>query len=388
MNFPIYLDYNSTTPADPSVVAEMLPYFHENFGNASSITHTYGGRAEKAVYNGRNQVSHFIGCRPEEIIFTSGATEAVNLALKGVLKSCRDKGNHIVTVQTEHRAVLDTCLYLESNGIDVTYLPVDENGLINLCGLEESISEKTVLISVMFGNNETGVLQPVKEAVDIAHKHNLLFMSDATQAVGKIPLDVNQFDIDLMAFSGHKLYGPKGIGALYVKNEIKDDLVPVIHGGGHENGLRSGTLNVPAIVGFGKACSLFSEEQLEAEMEILQDLRTLFEDEICNLDDCFVIGENVNRLSNTSNICFEGIDADELILRTKKSLAVAAGSACTSSTIEPSHVLSAMGLSRDRASSSIRFSLGRFTSKDEITGAASIIKNEIINIRKQHKILT
>ena len=358
----IYLDYNATTPVDARVLQEMLPWFSQHFGNAASATHAYGWLAKDAVDTARIQVAETIHCLDQEIIFTSGSTESLNLAIKGVYHLYRSKGDHIVTVKTEHKAVLDTCKFLETKGASVTYLHVDKNGLINLKELEKSITDKTILVCVMYANNETGVIQPVKEIGKIVHAKRSIFCCDATQAVGKIPVDVQQDGIDLLCLSAHKIYGPKGIGALYVRRkDPRVSLEPLIHGGGHERGLRSGTLNVPGIVGLGKACELISLE------DKVEKLKNYFEESIAKrFKNTIVInGKNALRISNTSNITFP-FKAEKLIRRVKNKVAVATGSACTSAADTPSHVLQAMGLSREEAESSIRFSLGKYTTKKEI----------------------
>ncbi|MEX0778779.1 MAG: cysteine desulfurase family protein [Balneolales bacterium] len=382
---PIYLDYNATTPLDQAVIDEVMPFMTHNFGNAASKTHLFGDLAGKAVSKARTQVAQLINAQPYEIILTSGATEAINLALKGVFESAPSGKDHIITVKTEHKAVLDTCEYLEKKGARVTYLDVDQQGLINLEQLSEAITNKTLLIALMYGNNETGVIQPINDAAEIAEKNNVLFLTDATQAVGKIPVDVRKDRISMMMFSGHKLYAPKGVGALYVRKEYQGKVQPLIHGGGHEQGLRSGTLNVAGIVGFGKACELCIKEDFSKSTRITQ-LRDLLEKELLNVEDTSLNGSTINRLPNTTNICFKGVEADELIMRTRTKLAVATGSACTSSAIAPSHVLQAMGLTDELAYSSIRFSLGRYTSRDEIEQVTNLVEKEIIAIRKLHRL--
>jgi cysteine desulfurase len=349
---PIYLDNNATTPMDPRVLEEMLPYFLDKFGNAASRTHPFGWEAEEAVENAREKIASLIGAKPKEIIFTSGATEAINLALKGAFESNTQR-NHIITVQTEHKAILDTCQNLENRGCRITYLPVNCHGLINLTELEAAINKDTLLIAVMYANNETGVIQPVKEIGEIATRNGVHFFSDATQAVGKIPMNVNEDKIDLMAFSAHKMYGPKGIGALYVRN------------------LRSGTLNVPGIIGFGKACELANTE-LIPETVRLRSLRDTFESNLSDLD-IVINGAAAPRLPHCTNITFPKIDGAKLMLEASIRMAFSQSSACTSATIQPSHVLKAMGLSDDIIHNSFRFSMGRFSSSDHVDLAAEIL---------------
>ena len=367
-----YLDYNSTTPIDPRVLEAMLPFLKENFANPSS-THYFGQSINEKVKQAREQISDFINAEPNEIIFTSGATEAINIALKGVAESYLSKGKHIITVSTEHKAVLDTCKDLERKGFEVTYLSVSQNGLIDLAELQKAIRPDTVLVSVMYVNNETGVIQPIKEIAKLAHEKGALFMTDTTQAVGKIEIDVNDLGIDLLCFSGHKMYAPKGVGALYVrKRENKVKLTPQIHGGGHEQGLRSGTLNVPGIIALAKACEIVSEEMALNQRNI-SALRDKLETELLKLPKTSINGNSENRIFNTSNICFNGQDANVLIGR-MKNIAVSNGSACSSSVIEPSRVLKSMGLSDDEAFASLRFSLGKYNSIEDIETVISKIK--------------
>jgi len=380
MNLPVFLDYNSTTPVDERVLQEMLPYFNQKFGNAASRTHAFGWEAEAAVDLARERVAKLINAEPEEIIFTSGATEAINLALKGAFESYADHGNHIITASTEHKAVLDTCKSLESKGASITYLSVDREGMIDLNELKKSFTDKTILVCIMAANNETGVLQPIQQIAAIAHEHNALMMSDATQACGKMNVDVHD-GIDLLCMSAHKIYGPKGIGALYVRRKNpRVHLTSQMHGGGHEKGLRSGTLNVPGIVGFGKACEI-AEKEMWDDATRISPMRTRLEQTICDLQQVYINGSIRNRLPNTTNLSFEGIDSNELI-RELKDIAVATGSACTSAVPEPSHVLSAMGLSKQLAQSSIRFSLGRFTTAEEIDFAVECVKKAVTKLRK------
>ena len=365
MELPIYLDNNATTPLDPRVLEAMLPYFNSKFGNAASRSHTFGWVAEEAVDYAREQVAKLIGCTDKEIIFTSGATEADNLAIKGVFEMYHEKGNHIITAVTEHKAVLDTCKHLEKLGTDITYLNVNADGLIDLAELEAAMTEKTILVTIMYGNNEIGVIQPIKEIAAITHKHGALFMTDATQAIGKIPVDVDTDGIDLMAFSAHKMYGPKGVGALYVRRKNpRVKLTAQIDGGGHERGMRSGTLNVPGIVGLGKACELCRLEMAE-ESKRLAILRDKLEAALAEIEESYVNGNRQSRLPHVSNFSFRYVEGEGLMMALKD-IAVSSGSACTSASIEPSYVLKGLGLSDDLAHSSIRFGLGRFTTEEEI----------------------
>ncbi len=373
LKFPIYLDYNSTTPVDPLVLEKMLPYFNDKFGNAASKTHSFGWIAEEAVDQAREKVAALVNAEKEEIVFTSGSTEAINFALKGVFENYTVKGNHIITVKTEHKAVLDTCSYLETKGASVTYLDVDREGIIDLNQLSDSITEKTILVSVMFANNETGVLQPVEEIGRICKEKKILFFCDATQAAGKTRVDVNEHQMDLMCISAHKLYGPKGTGALYIRRKNpRAKPAPLIHGGGHEREFRSGTLNVPGIAGFGEACAL-AQKKMWDDGERISKFRTALEQSLTQTGNNFINGSIRNRLHNTTNISFNGINSGTFIKKLPD-IAVATGSACTSAIPEPSHVLKAMGLSDEEANSSIRFSLGRFTSEEEIIFAIEQIK--------------
>jgi len=366
VQLPIYLDYNSTTPCDTRVIEVMLPYFAKNFGNAASKTHSFGWLAEEAVDYAREQIADLIGAETKEIIFTSGATESANLALKGVVEAYASKGNHIITCNIEHKAVLDTCKHLEKQGVEVSYLPVNTEGLLSPQQVEDAIRSNTVLIAFMYANNETGTVLPVREIGNVARKHNVLFFSDATQAVGKIPVDVNKDNIDIMAFSSHKLYGPKGVGALYVRRKSpRVKLVAQIDGGAHERGMRSGTLNVPGIVGFGKAAEICKKE-LEKEASNLSGLRDKLESTLLQLGKVYVNGSTGHRLPNVTNLSFKNVQGQALMTSINKELAVSSGSACTSASLEPSYVLKALTLDDDLAHSSIRFSLGRFTTEDEI----------------------
>lgn len=367
----VYLDNNATTPIDKRVLYAMLPFLTDNFANANS-THHFGISANAAVKNARVQVADLIGAEENEIIFTSGSTEAINIALKGVAETYSAKGKHIVTVSTEHYAVLDTCKHLESRGYEVTYLPVCKDGLIDLNELKNSLRADTILVCVMYANNETGVIQPVKAIAQLTHDAGALYMCDATQAVGKMELDVDALGIDLLCISGHKMYAPKGVGALYVRqrmNRVK--LSALIHGGGHEKGLRSGTLNVPSIVALGKACEI-SQQEMKQDAEIISTLRNELENELLKIGGTFVNGKTENRIFNTTNICFLGSDANVMIGR-MKNVAVSNGSACTAAVVEPSHVLVSMGLSDDDAFASIRFSLGRFNTENDVKAVVKII---------------
>ena len=382
LELPIYLDNNATTPMDPRVLEAMLPYFTQKFGNAASRNHSFGWVAEEAVDYAREQIAKLINADPKEIILTSGATEADNLAIKGVYEMYSSKGNHIITCTTEHKAVLDTCKHIEKIGGSVTYLDVKEDGLIDLAELEKAITDKTILISIMYGNNETGVVQPVREISKIARKHGVLFFTDATQAVGKIPVDVNADGIDLMAFSGHKMYGPKGVGALYVRR--KNPRVKVtaqMDGGGHERGMRSGTLNVPAIVGFGKACELCMNE-MESEAKRLSAMRDRLENSLMELEETYVNGNREHRLPHTSNISFKYVEGEGLMMGFNKNIALSSGSACTSASLEPSYVLKALGLGDDLAHSSLRFGLGRFTTDEQIDFTIKAIKETVLKLRE------
>ena len=366
LQLPVYLDNNATTPMDTRVLDAMTPFFTRHFGNAASHSHSFGWEADAAVEYAREQVSQLIRSEPKEIIFTSGATESDNLALKGIFEMYASKGNHIITVKTEHKAVLDSCEHLEKSGADITYLDVQKDGIINLKELENAIKATTILIAVMYANNETGVIQPIKEIGAIAKKHNILFFSDATQTVGKIPVNVITDGIDVMAFSAHKIYGPKGVGALYVRRrDPRVRITAQIDGGGHEKGMRSGTLNVPGIVGFGKACELCMIE-MQKDAERVNQLRNRLEDGLLKLKNVFINGNTKHRLPNTSNMSFKNAGSAHIMATLSKRIALSSGSACTSATLSPSFVLKAMGLSDEMALSSLRFGLGRFTTGEEI----------------------
>lgn len=374
LQLPVYLDYNATTPCDPRVVEAMLPWFSTRFGNAASATHSFGWQAAEAVQLAREQVAGLINAEPGEIVFTSGATEGDNLALKGVYSMYAAKGNHIITVATEHKAVLDTCKHLEKIGANITYLPVNAEGLIDLKELEAAIRHDTILIAVMYANNETGVIQPIREIGQIAKKHNVIFFSDATQAVGKIPVDVLKDGIDLLTLSAHKFYGPKGVGAIYVRRKgPRVKLTPQLDGGGHEKGIRSGTLNVPGIVGLGKAASIAGAEML-AEGERLSKLRDRLEFALAKNNKATINGSRIHRLPHITNCSFPDTNSGILMRTFSKDLAVSSGSACTSALMEPSYVLKAMGVSDELAYGSIRFSLGKFTTGEEIDFVIETLK--------------
>jgi cysteine desulfurase len=370
----IYFDSNATTPIDERVLDVMLPFLKENFANASS-THHFGVSANEAVKYARVQVSDLIGAEESEIIFTSGSTEAINIALKGVAENYSAKGKHIVTVSTEHHAVLDTCKHLETKGYDVTYLPVNSLGLIDLNELKSVLRSDTILVCVMHVNNETGVIQPIKEIASLVHEVGALFMTDATQAAGKIEIDVDALGIDLLCMSGHKMYAPKGVGALYVRQRLnRVKLSALIHGGGHEKGLRSGTLNVPGIVALGKACEIAKVEMSQVLLAV-GTLRDKLETELLKIKGTFVNGNTNHRIFNTTNICYPGTDANVMIGR-MRNIAVSNGSACSAAVIRPSHVLVSMGLSEDEAFASLRFSLGKYNTKDEV----DIVVNKVIEL--------
>lgn len=358
---------------DPKVLESMLPYLTSNFANPAS-SHFLGRKIKQDVELARTQVANLIGATGKEIIFTSGATESINLAIKGVFENSTSTKNHLITVSTEHKAVLDTCLYLESKGVDVTYLPVDSAGLVDFEQLEAAIKKETKLISVMYANNETGVIQPIKVIGQLAKKYNVLFFSDATQAVGKLDLDVEELGVDMLCISGHKLYGPKGIGALFLnKRSTQVRLTPQLHGGGHEYGFRSGTLNAPGIIGLGKACEIAKEDLLNEYQKSICILRDKLQTELLKIPNTRVNGSNKNRLFNTVNLCFPGQDASVMIERLKN-IAVSTGSACSSSLIEPSHVLKAMGLPDEESYASIRFSLGKLSNNNQINRALDHLK--------------
>jgi len=382
LQFPIYLDHNATTPCDPRVVEAMIPYFTNSFGNAASRNHPFGWQAEEAVDYAREQVAKLIGADPKEIIFTSGATEADNLAIKGVFEMYASKGNHIITCNIEHKAVLDTCKHIEKEGGEVTYLKVKDNGLVDLAELEAAIKPTTILIALMYANNEIGTVMPMKEISAIAKKKGVLVFSDATQAVGKIPVDVNKDGIDLMAFTAHKMYGPKGVGALYVRR--KNPRVKVtaqMDGGGHERGMRSGTLNVPGIVGFGKACEICRTE-METESKRLSKMRDRLENALLQIEESYLNGDKEARLPHVTNVSFKYVEGEGLMMGFNKNIAVSSGSACTSASLEPSYVLKALGLGDDLAHSSLRFGLGRFTTEDQIDYTVEAVTKTVNKLRE------
>jgi cysteine desulfurase len=380
LKLPIYLDNNATTPMDPRVLEAMLPYFTDNFGNAASRNHPFGWSAESAVDTAREQISALINCDPKEIIFTSGATESNNLAIKGIFEMYAEKGKHFITVETEHKAVLDTCKHIEKMGAEITYLKTNVEGLITVEQVEAAIRPDTVLVSVMYANNEIGVIQPIKEIAALCKSKGVLFHTDATQAVGKVPVDVKADGIDLMSFSAHKMYGPKGVGALYVRR--KNPRVKVtaqMDGGGHERGMRSGTLNVPGIVGLGKACELCRLDMAE-DTARLQVLRDKLERELLVLEESYINGSKEHRLPHVSNMSFKYVEGEGLIMGVKD-IAVSSGSACTSASLEPSYVLKALGLDDELAHSSLRFGLSRFTTEEEIDFAINHVKEAVTKLR-------
>jgi cysteine desulfurase len=380
---PIYLDNHATTPVDPRVLAVMLPYFTEQFGNASSKNHAFGWEAEAAVDSAREQVAKLIGASsPREIVFTSGATESDNLAIKGVAQAYRERGNHIVTCATEHKAVLDSCKALEKQGFKVTYLRVQTNGVLDLQRLEESFTDKTILVSIMAANNEIGTIQPVEEIGRLTRKNGILFHSDATQAIGKIPINVDKMAIDVLSLTAHKVYGPKGVGALYVRGtHPRVKIMPMLDGGGHERGMRSGTLNVPGIVGLGIACEL-GQKEMGGEAERLMGLRERLRTGLVQqLEDVYINGDPVRRLPGNLNMSFAYIDGESLMMGLKE-IAVSTGSACTSASLEPSHVLKALGLDDSLAHASIRFGVGRFNTAEEIEYTIGRVAEEVHRLRK------
>jgi cysteine desulfurase len=382
MKTPIYFDNHATTRVDPRVLDAMLPYFTEKFGNAASRNHAFGWESEQAVETARKQIADLVGANSKEIIFTSGATESNNLALKGVAEMYAERGNHIITAATEHKAVLDTCKKLEKHGYRVTYLPVQANGLVDLDRLRDAITDKTILVSIMYANNEIGVIQPVAEIGKICKEKGVLYHSDAVQAVGKVPVNVIKDNIDLMSLTAHKIYGPKGVGALYVRRKSpRVQLTAQMDGGGHERGMRSGTLNTPGIVGLGKACAICQEEMAEESKRLahLRDkLRNKFETE---LDEVFINGTMEHRLPNNLNISFAYVEGESLLMGIND-IAVSSGSACTSATLEPSYVLKALGVGDDLAHTSIRFGLGRFNTEEEVDYVAARVIEVVRKLRE------
>jgi len=382
VKLPIYMDNHATSPMDPRVFDAMRPYFLEQFGNAASRNHSFGWQAEEAVERARKQIAELIGANPKEIVFTSGATESNNLALKGVAEMYAERGNHIITAATEHKAVLDTCKRLEKEGLRVTYLPVQQNGIVDLDMLRGAITDKTILISIMYANNEIGVLQPIAEIGKIAKEKGILFHTDATQAVGKVPVNVIKDNVDLMSLSGHKMYGPKGVGGLYVRRRNpRVQLTAQMDGGGHERGMRSGTLNVPGIVGLGEACALCQKEMAE-EARRLGYLRDKLKDRLlAQLDEVYINGTMEHRLPNNLNISFAYVEGESLLMGIND-VAVSSGSACTSATLEPSYVLKALGAGDDLAHSSIRFGLGRFNTEEEVDYVAEKVVDVVKKLRE------
>ena len=382
VKLPIYMDNHATTPVDPRVLDAMLPYFSENFGNAASRNHAFGWKAEEGVEHAREQVAKLIGATPKEIIWTSGATESNNLAIKGVAEMYREKGNHIITEVTEHKAVLDTCKRLEKYGFEVTYLPVQKDGRVDLDDVRKAITPRTILLTIMYANNEIGVVQPIAELGALAKEKGVFFHVDGVQAAGKIPVDVNKDNIDLLSVSGHKLYGPKGVGALYVRRRNpRVQLAAIIDGGGHERGMRSGTLNVTGIVGFGKACELCLEE-MPTESARLRGMRDRLKDRIFGeLDEVYVNGSMTHRLPHNMNISFAYVEGESMLMGIND-VAVSSGSACTSATLEPSYVLKALGVGEDLAHTSIRFGLGRFNNDEEVDYVAARVIETVKRLRE------
>src|SRR4030088_2723228 len=382
VKLPIYMDNHATTPMDPRVLEEMLPFFMEKFGNAASRNHSFGWAGEEGVESARERVAKLVGATTKEIIFTSGATESDNLAIKGVAEMYREKGNHIITAVTEHKAVLDTCKHLEKFGYRVTYLPVQKDGLVNLDELKRAMDDKTILVTIMAANNEIGVLQPVAEIGKLCRERNVIFHTDATQAVGKVPVDVNKQNIDVMSISAHKMYGPKGVGALYVRRKNpRVQISAIIDGGGHERGMRSGTLNVPGIVGLGKACAIASEEMAK-EACTLAGLRNRLRNRIMDrLDEVYINGSWEHRLPGNLNISFAYVEGESLLMGIND-IAVLSGSACPSATLEPSYVLKALGTGDDLAHSSIRFGIGRFNTAAEVDYVADRVIETVERLRE------
>jgi cysteine desulfurase len=382
VKLPVYMDNHATTPVDPRVVDAMLPYFNEKFGNSASRNHSFGWTAEEAVENARAQVARLINATPKEIVFTSGATESDNLAIKGVAEMYREKGNHIITQVTEHKAVLDACKRLEKYGYEVTYLPVAKDGRVDLEELRKAITPKTILITIMYANNEIGVIQPIAEIGKIAKEKGVFFHTDAVQACGKIPVDVQKDNIDLLSISAHKMYGPKGCGALYVRRRNpRVQLASIIDGGGHERGMRSGTLNVPGIVGLGKAAELCQQE-MPTESKRMAALRDRLKDHIFSrLDEVYINGSMIYRLPNNLNISFAFVEGESLLMGIND-VAVSSGSACTSATLEPSYVLKALGVGEDLAHTSIRFGLGRFNTEEEVDYVANRVIEVVNRLRE------
>jgi len=378
----IYLDNNATTPCDPRVVDTMVPYFYEKHGNAASRSHQFGWEAEDAVDYAREQIAQLLNVEDKEVIFTSGATESNNLALKGVFEMYAKKGNHIITLDTEHKAILDTCKHLEKAGAEITFLKVQEDGLVSLADLEAAITPKTILVSIMWANNETGVIQPMREIAQLCEKHGVLFHSDATQAVGKIKTYPREVGVHLMSFTAHKMYGPKGVGGLYVsRKNPRVKVTAQMDGGGHERGMRSGTLNVPGIVGFGKAAEI-ARLEMEQDAQRLSRLRDKLQAALTTMEETKVNGNEQSRMPHVTNISFKHVEGEGLMMTFNQNIAVSSGSACTSASLEPSYVLVAMGLGDDLAHSSIRFSLGRFTTEEEVDDAIALVRNGVEHMRE------
>ncbi len=381
---PIYMDNQATTPVDPRVIEAMVPFLGEIYGNAASRNHAFGWAAEEAVDRGRSQIADLVGARPKEIIFTSGATESDNLAIKGVAEFYADKGNHIITAVTEHKAVLDTCQALERADVaEVTYLPVDQYGRVDVDDVKKAIRDETILISLMYANNEIGTLHPIREIGKLAKKRGILFHCDATQGVGKIPVNVDEDGIDLMSMSAHKMYGPKGCGALYVRSRRpRVRLRAQVHGGGHERGMRSGTLNVAGIVGFGKACELCGQE-LETEAGRLISLRQrLYNGLTENLEDVYLNGHPTERIPGNLNLSFSYVEGESFLMGLNREIALSSGSACTSATLEPSYVLKALGVGEELAHTSIRFGLGRFNTEEDVDYVVKRVSEVVIRLRE------
>ena len=377
------MDSHATSPVDPRVLEAMLPYFSETFGNAGSIDHVYGAVAADAVKKAREQCAHILNAHPEEIVFTSGATESDNLAILGVAEQYATKGDHIITCITEHKAVLDTCKHLQKTGKSVTFLPVDKYGLVNSGQVEDAITEKTVLISIMAANNEIGTIAPIKEVGEIAHKHGVLFHTDAAQAVGHIPMDVKEMNIDLLSFSGHKIYGPKGIGGLYVRrSNSRVKLAPIVFGGGQEKGIRSGTLNVPGIVGLGKALAVAEKEMSKEEKRFRQWTTQMFDAFKEAYPSVMLNGHPAQRLAHNLNVCFPGIESKALIHLLREDLSISAGSACTTTSVEPSHVLLAIGRTVEESHSAVRFGLGRGNTEGEVGWGIENVQKGIHNLKR------
>ncbi|MGA0855379.1 MAG: IscS subfamily cysteine desulfurase [Burkholderiaceae bacterium] len=380
MNTPIYLDYSATTPVDPRVVDAMLPFLRQDFGNPASRSHAYGWKAEEAVENARRQVAELVGCDPKELVWTSGATESINLAIKGAAHFYKDKGRHLITVKTEHKATLDTCRELEREGFEATYLDVQENGLINLDDLRAAIRPDTILISVMLVNNEIGVIQDIATIGEICREKGIVFHVDSAQATGKVQIDLSTLKVDLMSFSAHKTYGPKGIGALFVRRKPRVRLEPLIHGGGHERGMRSGTLPTHQIVGMGEAFRI-AKEEMQTENERIRMLRDRLWNGLSQIEATYLNGDMTQRVPHNLNVSFNYVEGESLLMAIKD-IAVSSGSACTSASLEPSYVLRALGRSDELAHSSIRFSVGRFTTEQDVDFAVALLKDKVAKLRE------